>query len=349
MLLWVLESADTAHLRACNLIEKLYFMIVLIEKYYICSSFGDVTMNLQQLRYARALAECRSFVRAARQCGVTQPTLSNGIAQLEDELGQQLFLRTTRTVSLTEAGSHLLPDIADILNAQSSLLVRARAFSHPEQRLVRIGVSPIVGVKFVTTVMEPFRAEKPGVEFVFREMNLAEMIAMLEARQLDFVFGPVRAPSLGRALMTSAAFLDEPLLFVPSSNARAKYIGRKSVTLKEIGNEMFVLVPDTCGLTRTTRELFKQERRKLIEYSGKAMSYAVLEEWAELGIGSAILPRSRLQGRKDVAIPIVSGEGPLQIRYRGLWRKGPDLTTEVNRLAKFLKEVAPAIIRGLVR
>jgi len=86
-------------------------------------------MNMQQLRYARALAECGSFVQAANHCGVTQPTLSNGIAQLESELGQQLFARTTRTVSLTEAGTHLLPDIADILNAQAALMALARALS----------------------------------------------------------------------------------------------------------------------------------------------------------------------------------------------------------------------------
>ena len=54
-------------------------------------------MNFRQLLgYVRALAETKSFVRAAEQCGVTQPTLSNGVAQLEDELGQKMFNRTTR-------------------------------------------------------------------------------------------------------------------------------------------------------------------------------------------------------------------------------------------------------------
>ena len=109
-------------------------------------------MNLQQLRYARALAECGSFVQAARQCAVTQPTLSNGIAQLEKELGQQLFARTTRTVRLTPAGSYLLPDISDILNAQAALLARTRSLSHPQHVVVRVGVSPVVSVKFVDVV-----------------------------------------------------------------------------------------------------------------------------------------------------------------------------------------------------
>ena len=91
-------------------------------------------MNLQQLRYARALAECGSFVQAADQCAVTQPTLSNGIAQLESDLGQQLFARTTRTVRLTEAGEHLLPDIADILNAQAALKIDVWLADRPDMR-----------------------------------------------------------------------------------------------------------------------------------------------------------------------------------------------------------------------
>lgn len=74
-------------------------------------------MNLQQLRYARALAELGSFVKAANRCAVTQPTLSNAIAALEQDLGHKLFERTTRSVKLTPIGAQLLPDICDLLNA----------------------------------------------------------------------------------------------------------------------------------------------------------------------------------------------------------------------------------------
>src|SRR3954466_16267188 len=99
-------------------------------------------MNLQQLRYVRALAQTTSFVRAAEQCGVTQPTLSNGVAQLEDELGQRLFFCTTRAVRLTDFGRHVLPGLLDVLNAQAALVHAAHAFAHPARRLTRFYVSP---------------------------------------------------------------------------------------------------------------------------------------------------------------------------------------------------------------
>jgi LysR family transcriptional regulator, hydrogen peroxide-inducible genes activator len=305
-------------------------------------------MNLQQLRYARTLAECGSFVQAAHQCAVTQPTLSNGIAQLESDLGQQLFARTTRTVRLTQAGEHLLPDIADILNAQAALMARARALSHPERRLIRIGVSPVVGVKFVDLVIEPFRLANRNVDVIFRELNLAEMLTHLEGGQLDFVFGPADATSARQLGFDGAAFHEEPLVFVPSSSTKARYPA-KTVTLRDIARETFVMVPDACGLTQTTRAAFRRKRLKLNEYSGQAMSYRVLQEWAELSIGSAILPRSRLTPGKGPEIIIVDGGSALQIRYRGLWQNGPNTPPEVKRLASFLKEVAPSIVQGLVQ
>src|SRR6516165_5884972 len=89
------------------------------------------SMNLGQLEFAVAVADKRSFTGAAGQCHVTQPTLSNGIAQLEDELGGRLFVRTTRTVSLTPLGTHLVPYIREVLVAQAAIFSEAQSFLNP--------------------------------------------------------------------------------------------------------------------------------------------------------------------------------------------------------------------------
>jgi LysR family transcriptional regulator, hydrogen peroxide-inducible genes activator len=83
-------------------------------------------MNLSQLRFASAVASTGSFTAAAAACCVTQPTLSNGIAQLEAELGERLFLRTTRKVALTPFGVHVLPYVDQVLAAQASLVQQTR-------------------------------------------------------------------------------------------------------------------------------------------------------------------------------------------------------------------------------
>src|SRR5262245_4955701 len=106
-------------------------------------------MNLSQLEFAAAVADKKSFTAAAQSCHVTQPTLSNGIAQLEDELGSRLFVRTTRSVSLTPLGTHLVPYIKEVLNARATLLKQARSFLNPARQMVRIGISPLINTQLL--------------------------------------------------------------------------------------------------------------------------------------------------------------------------------------------------------
>lgn len=305
-------------------------------------------MNLQQLRYAQALAELGSFVRAAEYCHVTQPTLSNAIAQLELDLGHKLFERTTRAVRLTEIGQQLLPDICDLLNAQAALIARAKSLANPTTRMIRLGVSPLIGVKLADLAIEPFRRANPGVEIIFRELNLFEMVRLLDQGQLDFVLGPANPTAVLSAHHQSAFFHDEALVFVPGSQSRGRYLQQADVALKDIAGETFVMVPDACGLTRTTRALFGQMRLSLREYSGQAMSYSVLQEWAELGIGSAILPQSKLASGAEGLPRIRAADGsPVRIRYQSLWRGVPEPAADITALAVYLRDVAPSLVGGL--
>lgn len=305
-------------------------------------------MNLQQLRYARMLAENGSFVEAANKCGVTQPALSNGIAQLERELGVRLFSRTTRTVSLTEQGRELMPGIIDVLNAQTALLAKARALTQPAVQLIRIGVSPLVGMDLVNLIVDPFRRAQPNVEIVYRELNLADMMQALDGGQLEFVFCPADPDAEPKADRDSVDFHREPLVFVSQGTASRPPAMSRSVTLKEIADETFVLVPDSCGLTRLTRAIFRRNRMRLREYGGAAMSYRVLEEWAELGIGAAILPRSKAQAVRGAEIRLRQGDdGPLLITYQVCWRRTDDKRSAIAGLGTYLRDIAPSIMPGV--
>jgi LysR family transcriptional regulator, hydrogen peroxide-inducible genes activator len=298
-------------------------------------------MNLQQLKYVEALASQGSFVAAAQVCNVTQPTLSNGIGQLEDELGLKLFVRTTRKVSLSDSGAQLLPGIRDILNAQKSLVAAVQKLKNPEQQLVRIGVSPLIGLELVNHIVASFRNANPNVEIFFRELNLTEMSRLLETDQLDFVFGPVDLEHKWGAEWNGVEFMTEPLVFLTRDQSR---MASNKITLKDIAAEVFVMVPDACGLTRTIRSVFRTNRIKLKEYAGAAMSYRVLQEWSELGIGSAILPISK--AKPGTGIEIISGGKKLTITYEVRWRKVAAMPA-VKSLGLYFKAVAPSLAKGL--
>ena len=134
-----------------------------------------------------------TFTAAAAECCVTQPTLSNGIAQLEGELGGRLFVRTTRKVALTPLGLHLLPYVNEVLKARASLIHQTQVFLSPGKRLIRIGTSPLVSANLLGLMLEPFRLRNPDVDVVLREMNMADLYRMLDGGLLDFVFGVAKA------------------------------------------------------------------------------------------------------------------------------------------------------------
>ncbi len=302
-------------------------------------------MNLSQLHFAQAVALTSSFTAAAAQCCVTQPTLSNGIAQLEDELGERLFVRTTRKVGLTPFGAHILPYIASVLDAQATLVQQTKVFLQPGKRLIRIGTSPLINAHLLGLMLEPFKRLHPDVDLVLREMNLADLYRMLNEGRIDFALSVADA---AKGPWHSAFLYDEPLLFIPPGASGSERPHTPAVHLKDIASETYVMVPDACGLARTTRALFRSHRRKLHEYSGEAMSYQVLEEWALLGIGAAILPKSKISASGSAAYAITSQSGQtVRIAFEALWSRSATPAAHLLAFAEHLQKIVPGIVTGL--
>lgn len=306
-------------------------------------------MNLSQLDFAVAVAEKKSFTAAANSCHVTQPTLSNGIAQLEDELGGKLFFRTTRTVSLTPFGTHLLPYLKEILSARASLLSQAQSLLNPARQIVRIGTSPLVNTHLLGIMLDPFRREHPEVEIVLREMNMVDLYRMLDEGLLDYVFGNVK-PARSRKDRWASAFLyDEPLLYIPSG-AEPRVDHAESVHLKDIASDTYVMVPDACGLSHATRALFRSQRKTLHEYPGQALSYQVLEDWATLNVGAAIMPKSKVTRNAKAARVIRSkGNEIARIGFEAVWPQERQRAAHLLAFERHLRKVVPRLLKGLVQ
>ena len=307
-------------------------------------------MNLSQLRFVKAVATTGSFTSGARTCFVTQPTLSNGIAELEKELGQRLFSRTTRKVVLTPFGEHLLPAISEVLNAQDSLMLRAKAYLNPQKRLLRIGTSPLISPVVLKAIVEPFQQQNPDVDLVFRELNLDDLYKMLQEAALDFVFGAVGVCSATRGRkLERAPLYREPLYFVPRRSEWQGPTRKHSVKFEDISGETFVMVPDSCGLAQATRSLFRSHRCRIHEYSGQALSYQVLEQWADLGIGAAVLPKSKVTGKAEQTLSITDKKGRLVfIEFEAVWSPRDSTATHLSAFAAHLRRIVPSLVKGLV-
>src|SRR4029079_10416890 len=106
------------------------------------SSLTPHPASLRQLQYAVAVADARSFRRAAEQCGVSQPSLSAQLAQLEDALGVRLFERDRRRVLLTTAGAQLIERARRVLLDADDLVDAARRLGDPLAGTLAVGAIP---------------------------------------------------------------------------------------------------------------------------------------------------------------------------------------------------------------
>jgi hypothetical protein len=170
----------------------------------------------------------------------------------------------------------------------------------------------------------------------------------LEQGRLDFVLGPVYPGR--RSPVERARLYDDPLVYLRAGEGGSSGVakpngvdGRSPVTLPEIADDVFLLVHDACGLTRVTRQLFASRRLPLKEYEGQGVSYQVLEEWTRVGVGSAILPESKLSA-PGLGHPIVLGNGHrATIRFEAVWLPSAAPAPHLHALTQHLKSAGAAL------
>ncbi|HEY7371637.1 MAG TPA: LysR family transcriptional regulator, partial [Polyangia bacterium] len=132
--------------------------------------------SLRQLQYAVALADTRSFRRAAERCGVSQPSLSAQLSQLEGALGVRLFERDRRRVLLTPAGEGLIERARRVLVDADDLVDAARRLGDPLAGTLAIGVIPTVSPYLLPAAAPAIRRVHPRLTVRWVE-DKTEMLA----------------------------------------------------------------------------------------------------------------------------------------------------------------------------
>lgn len=132
-----------------------------------------------------AVAEESHFGRAAARLGMAQPPLSQRIQRLERELGVRLFERTSRHVTITEAGTLLLAEARELLARSDSFLAAARRIRDGETGLLRAALSPDISGETVAALLADFRHRHAGLELQLHELSTAQQLAAFAAHELD--------------------------------------------------------------------------------------------------------------------------------------------------------------------
>lgn len=259
-------------------------------------------MEIHQLRYFLAVARTCNFSRAAEQCRVAQPSLSQQIMKLEDELGERLFERTKRAVALTPAGVRLRAHAERVMDE----LEQARA-SVCEEGVVRgrvaLGVLPTVAPFYLPKRLGRFARECPDVEVVIHEDTTTQLVRALLAKEIDLAL--VSLPVVERGL-ESVPLFEEPLLAaLPADHALA---GKRKLALADLEDEPFILMQEGHCLSGQALAFCRMEGFAP-KVSFRSAQIETMRAFVAAGWGVSVVPK--------MAIP-EADEDRGAVRYREL-------------------------------
>lgn len=156
-----------------------------------------IWMEIRVLRYFLEVAREESVTHAAARLHISQPTLSKQIKDLEDELGQKLFVRTNYSVRLTEAGMLLRKRAEDILDMVDKTTGEFRALEEEVGGDVHIGCAESDGIKYLARSLKKLRQSHPRIRYHLHSGNTEDIAGRLDSGLFDFAF-LVEPPNLSK-------------------------------------------------------------------------------------------------------------------------------------------------------
>jgi LysR family transcriptional regulator, transcription activator of glutamate synthase operon len=275
-------------------------------------------MDLRQLRYLVALAEEGSFTRAAAAAHIAQPAMSQQIRRLEDEVGLALVERTTRRVTLTDAGGLLVVRARRIMAELEAAGTELQALRGMYAGHVTIGAMHTMGPVDLSLALALFSERHPNVQFTVREQSSEEMAEMLRVDELDLAFLSVTERVESHGLGLHQLVSEELVVLLPREHRLGK---RRQVRMAELADEPFISFRTGARL----RELLVSAARSADfepRVTVESNESQRIRRLVSRGLGVAILPRSDADGPgADVAVARLV-EPALRRDITLAWREG---------------------------
>src|SRR5436309_3206379 len=211
-------------------------------------------MELWQLRTFRIVAETLNFTKAAQHLHLTQSAVSHQIKALEKELGEPLFVRSTRGVKLSQAGKLALEHAERILDEAQAMQEQVAGREHSPAGRVRAAAATQAFVHLFAALFEAFMRAHPAVELSFRTTVSTDQTVndiLTGNADVGFASMPVYSPSL----QVTELFEDELVLVVGRSHQLA---AREVASVAEIERERLIMFERGASIRRATEDFFKR-------------------------------------------------------------------------------------------
>jgi LysR family transcriptional regulator, transcription activator of glutamate synthase operon len=295
-------------------------------------------MELRQLRYVEAVARHRHFTRAAEELHVAQSALSHQVRRLEDELGIELFERTSRRVVTTDAGTavaerarRVLAEVDGVAGDVDELqgLVRGR---------ISIGALLPAGEIDVPLLLVRFSEAFPGIEVDLHEGTAGDMRGYLEGDQVDAAFS-LLAEDAPPEFEVETLSEEEVVAAFPAGAGP----DRDRIGAAELGRHQLITPRSGSAIKRALDDFFARAGQPL-RISLESGDPFLLRCLVSSGFGAAVLPAS-LTHREGPPIDVRGLRPAIRLPATLIWRKRRHQTPAARAFIDFVREEAAASIR----
>lgn len=302
-------------------------------------------MTLNELRYIVAVAQERSFGRAAAKCFVSQPALSVAIQKLEEELGAQLFERGKSEVSVTPVGERVVEQAQLVLEEAARIRELARAGRNQLVGPFKLGVIYTVAPYLLPDLIPTLRVRAPEMPLELEE-NLTEVLETeLKSGRLDaaIIALPFAPPGVATVFLYEEPFQ----VVVPSEHRWAK---RKSVHPDELVGEHAILLNVGHCFRDQVLDACPELNRQDVP-TARTNSLETVRNMVASGLGVSVLPRDALTPKyhSSLVVPVPFTRPAPSRRVALAYRKSFPRPQAIEALRAAIAEVRPPAARSAAR
>jgi LysR family hydrogen peroxide-inducible transcriptional activator len=291
--------------------------------------------TLRQLQFLIALRAQGSFVGAAEAVGVTQPTLSAGIKDLETALGAVLVERGRTGAVLTPAGEEAAERATRAVGEVEDMVRTVQTAGEPFSGVFRLGAIPTIAPFLLPRALPLLKKKFPKLRLQMREDLTSRLVDALRTRTMDAAL--IALPYEAHGVATAAIAEDEFYLLCPDTHPLAK---RNDLSPEHLKNEDVLLLEDGHCLRDHALSACKLTPRRSSEMG--ATSLHPLVQMVAGGMGVTLLPKIAAEGGAVAGahVAIRPFETPIAGRSIGVaWREGGQREAEARMLGEVLREL----------
>jgi LysR family cyn operon transcriptional activator len=298
-------------------------------------------LAIRHLRYFLAVAEAGSFSRAADRLGISQPSVSQQMRDLEASLRVSLFQRRGKKILLTPSGLVFQEHARGVLRQLENFLQELHRAPEELRGSLRVGVVPALNVPLMPELLGRFAADHPGISLVVEEISSTDIETALEEGRMDVGLGFVtrHSPNLRYERLST----DEFALVVPEQHPWRR---RRLVDFSELHQQRLLQLTDSFVMRRMSDEICRKHQvrpRTVAEFNAIE---TLLRSLAALQ-SAALMPTVVLRGREGLRLKTVRLRGKHLGVEIGLLRLSDSASSSaVGAFTRLARSAVPKMIRN---